>query len=596
MAAHLVGRIQPPPISPLGVDTAPRHRAAPPSSERRVTPRVGIVGAGILGTVARAAPRRRRGAQVTLLERAPTPGRARRRDRLRRPPRRPLLPRDRALRRAHDRARRGARAAERAELHAGRRRLLRRRRDAPVQRDRRLPALPAALAARARAAGVVRRCSASCAATTPPLENKPLRALADAPLRAGASWSASGARCSTRASTRRPRRAARDLPVGAHQPHALAPATAAAAARRWAACAAVTNGWSLAAAERARRARRRGPPRRGRRRARARRATARSPACASTARHERFDLTIPTLQPPALRRLLPGELRAAARRLPAALPRRRLPGARSCAARCCPTTRSTSATPRRSRPSSRPRTWSAPSTPTACGWPTCPSTASPARPSSARTTSRSTGASPRCSRAGARLHRRRRRRLDGPARAAGRAGPRARPRAAHGAAVARGRGPRAGLGQPGLSAAAQRRVDRRARRAASPREALARVLRGAACRAREPLRPRGLTRAATRPRAASVQLVDQPEVALALMLPGDLAPAARGAAARSPARLERVGAHQLDRRAPESSGSPGVNCASPRSRSSRRCRAAARRGRAGPCGRTRGASPAAAAR
>ena len=87
-------------------------------------------------------------------------------DGLLRPPGRPLLPRDRALRRAHDRARRGARLERSAELQAGRCRLLHRRQDAPVQRHRRLPALPAAVPARPRAPGVVRRCSASCAATT----------------------------------------------------------------------------------------------------------------------------------------------------------------------------------------------------------------------------------------------------------------------------------------------------------------------------------------------------------------------------------------------------------------------------------------------
>ena len=42
-----------------------------------------------------------------------------------------------------------------------------------------------------------------------------------------------------------------------------------------------------------------------------------------------------------------------------------------CAARCCPTTRSTSAIRRRSPRSSRPRTWSAPTTPTGCASSTC---------------------------------------------------------------------------------------------------------------------------------------------------------------------------------------------------------------------------------
>ena len=185
-------------LAAAALDTAPRRprsatsrrsRDSPRRHRRRRRPRHDARAAPAAGGRAGHAARARRLAR-----------RPRRRHRLRRPPGRPLLPRDRALGRAHARARRRARPARAPELLPGRRRLLRRRRDAPVQRARRLRALLAALAARARAPGVVRRPvpaahglrgarghaagAAGCAATA-----------------ATASWTASGARCWTRAST-----------------------------------------------------------------------------------------------------------------------------------------------------------------------------------------------------------------------------------------------------------------------------------------------------------------------------------------------------------------------------------------------------------
>ena len=178
MAAHLVGRIQPPPISPLAEDerAAATARAA---CGRSRDPRVGIVGGGVLGTSSSLRlPRRAR--QVTLLERGPTLGGlagamdfgGHRVDRFYHV----IVPRTSACSRS---PRRSGSATSCAS--ARRRRLLRRRGDVPVQRPRRLRALPAAVAARARAAGVVRgpvpaarrlrrrsrtsRSSAGCAAT-----------------------------------------------------------------------------------------------------------------------------------------------------------------------------------------------------------------------------------------------------------------------------------------------------------------------------------------------------------------------------------------------------------------------------------------------
>ena len=180
---------------------------------------------------------------------------------------------------------------------------------------------------------------------------------------------------------------------------------------------------------------------------------------------EPFDLTIATLQPPALRLLLPDDAAPAARRLPAALPRRRLPDPQGARARCCPTTRSTSASRRRSPPWSRPRTSSAPSTPTACASSTCRSTARRARPSIRGRRRRSTRASRPCSR-GSRPTSATRTSSTGPC-SARRWSSRCtlgarRPRMAPIWPGVDGLG--AGLRQPGLSAPAQRRLDRAARR------------------------------------------------------------------------------------------------------------------------------------
>ena len=60
-----------------------------------------------------------------------------------------------------------------------------------------------------------------------------------------------------------------------------------------------------------------------------------------------FDLTIPTLQPPALRFLLPRAPSGPAGALPAALARAASARSSRCRARCCPTTRSTSPSRRR---------------------------------------------------------------------------------------------------------------------------------------------------------------------------------------------------------------------------------------------------------
>ncbi len=243
-------------------------------------PHIGVVGAGILGTVL-ALRLAEGGARVTLLERAPTPGGPRRCVRFRRAPHRPLLPRDRPLRRAHDRARRAARACRSAELHARRRRLLRRRQDAPLQRHRRLPALPAALAAGPRAPRVVR----AALPAAPRLQ----RARARAAGTRGSRATAAGAWCSASGGP------LLDSRFNSH--HGELPATylwartnrmRSARDRRSAGetMGCLRGGHEqlvLAAAERAARARRRRPPRRRRRRARARRA-GRSPACASTAR------------------------------------------------------------------------------------------------------------------------------------------------------------------------------------------------------------------------------------------------------------------------------------------------------------------------
>ena len=89
MAAHMVGRIQPPPVSPLAEATAPlalpepapaTATEPPPTAASRVAqrderqaPRVGVVGGGVLGT-SLALRLAQAGAEVTVLERGPSLG------------------------------------------------------------------------------------------------------------------------------------------------------------------------------------------------------------------------------------------------------------------------------------------------------------------------------------------------------------------------------------------------------------------------------------------------------------------------------------------------------------------------------------------
>ncbi len=209
------------------------------------------------------------GARVTLLERAPTPGGLAGADRLRRAPRRSLLPRGRPLRRAHDRARRRARARRArcsftpvgvgffidGEMHPfnGVGDFLRFRPLSPL--------------GRARLAWFVAQCQLRRDYAA--LEDIPLEQLAHAPLRAQGRGAhlAPAARLALR---RAPRGAARDVPVGAHQPHALARAPGGGGGERMG----VDRGrWPRTARARRRaagaRARRGGAPRRRRRGTRA---------------------------------------------------------------------------------------------------------------------------------------------------------------------------------------------------------------------------------------------------------------------------------------------------------------------------------------
>ncbi len=210
------------------------------------------------------------------------------------------------------------------------------------------------------------------------LEQAAAGALAHAPLRAARRGAhlAPAARLPLQL---QPRRAARDLPVGAHQPHALRPRGPLGRGDAWAACAAATNSscsppplapassaWTSASA----------PASKGS----LRDAGARVTGVRVDGADERFDLTIPTLQPPALRRLLPEDATAAARRLPRALPRRRLPDPQAAPLAAALLLGQYLRPHARSPRWSRPPTWSAPSTPTACASRTCPSTATRARP------------------------------------------------------------------------------------------------------------------------------------------------------------------------------------------------------------------------
>ena len=221
------------------------------------------------------------------------------------------------------------------------------------------------------------------------------RDLAAPPLRPRGSTSASGSRCSTPAS-RAPERAARHVPLGAHPAH-------------------VGRTREGQRRRRAVRAHRRRPPAADRRGDRARRASwasssrtgapveglALEDGAVDRRAGRRRDRALRPHDPHAsaarARKLLPEALTACSRRIPSAGSAWSACFSR-CRSRCCPTTRSTSPSRRRSPPSSRPRTCSAPTTRTASGSCTCRATARRTRPSRPRTTSRSTSASPRSSR------------------------------------------------------------------------------------------------------------------------------------------------------------------------------------------------------
>ena len=128
---------------------------------------------------------------------------------------------------------------EHLSFSPGRRRLLRRRQDVPLQRPGRLRPLPGALAAGARAAGVVRG-PVPAAQGPRRARGRAARQLAAPSLRRRRRRPhlAPAARLALRL---RPRRAARHVPLGAHEPHALARARRRARARPWAACAAATS-------------------------------------------------------------------------------------------------------------------------------------------------------------------------------------------------------------------------------------------------------------------------------------------------------------------------------------------------------------------
>ena len=211
---------------------------APPAGGR-VTPRVGIVGGGVLGTTL-ALRLQQAGANVTLLERGPSLGGlagafdfgGHRIDRFYHV----IVP----VRRAHAVARRRARPERASELLA---------RSGvgffadgkmyPLQRPGRLRPLPGALAAGARAPGVVRG-PVPAAQGPRRAGGRAARQLAAPSLRRRRSSTASGARCSTRASTPTtpscpPRTSGRARTACARR------ARRRARARPWAACAAATS-------------------------------------------------------------------------------------------------------------------------------------------------------------------------------------------------------------------------------------------------------------------------------------------------------------------------------------------------------------------
>ena len=334
MAAHLVGRIQPPPISPLAEATAPRRPSRPP--RRRAPRRAGQRRATMSAGAARRRRRRRRPRHGRWPCASPQAGarghaaRARRRRSAASP-----APMDFGghevdrfyhvivpVRRAHDRAGRGARARRPAALHA---------RSAPASSPTArcttstasatsLRFSPLTPARRALRLGVVRR---------------PVPAAQHLRRARGRSRSSSWLRrhCGTRvvradleaaarlALRRRPRRAAGHLPLGAHAAHVAARATQGAAARTMGH---IVGGHQrlIDASARARaRARRRdphsAPPVEGLALTR----TAPSPASRSTARRARSTSRSRRCSRRRCASCCPSALQRAARRLPAALPR-----------------------------------------------------------------------------------------------------------------------------------------------------------------------------------------------------------------------------------------------------------------------------------
>ena len=166
---------------------------------RRMKPSVGIVGGGILGMTA-AYRLAQAGVAVSLYERAPRPGRARRVLRLRRRRRRSLLPRRPAERRPGHRPRRRARARRQVALPADQGRLLRRRAALLDDLAEGVPDVSTAPPARA---GPARAFVARCQLIKEhdELDDEPLHEWLAAPLRAAESSRSSGSRCSTPSST-----------------------------------------------------------------------------------------------------------------------------------------------------------------------------------------------------------------------------------------------------------------------------------------------------------------------------------------------------------------------------------------------------------
>ena len=183
-------------------------------------------------------------------------------------------------------------------------------------------ALPAAVAARPRAPRRGSSRSASCARDYAGARGRAARALAAPPLRPAASSSASGARCWTRASTADHDELPATYLWARTQPHAQRAHVAGRAARRWAACVGGHERLIEAAGAARRRARRRRSASAPASRASSLEDGARRRASMVDGEAERFDLTIADAAAAgAARACCPEPLQAAARRLPAALPR-----------------------------------------------------------------------------------------------------------------------------------------------------------------------------------------------------------------------------------------------------------------------------------